>query len=53
MDVTDSTSVRDVVERVHAERGSLDVFVDLAGFTRDTRIDDMNDELWDQVLGVC
>lgn len=53
MDVTDSTSVRGVVERVHGEHGRLDVLVNLAGFTRDTRIADMTDELWDQVVDVC
>ncbi|MEO2109076.1 MAG: SDR family NAD(P)-dependent oxidoreductase [Actinomycetota bacterium] len=53
MDVTDRRSVHDVVERVHAEHGRLDVLVNLAGFTRDTRIDDMTDEQWDEVVDVC
>lgn len=53
MDVTDSTAVHGVVERLHDEHGRIDVLVNLAGFTRDTRIADMTDELWEQVVDVC
>ena len=49
-DVTQSSSVDEVVEAVVAKWGKLDIVVNNAGITRDTLIPRMSDEQWDDVI---
>lgn len=53
VDVTDYASVRELTASLHADRGRVDVLVNVAGFTRDIGVVEMTDELWAEVLDVC
>ncbi|HYD53511.1 MAG TPA: 3-oxoacyl-[acyl-carrier-protein] reductase, partial [Gemmatimonadaceae bacterium] len=49
-DVSDATSVIQLVERVEKDFGSLDILVNNAGLTRDNILLRLKDEDWDAVL---
>ena len=49
-DVSDASEAAQLVERVEAELGDIDVLVNNAGLTRDTLIARMSDEDWEAVL---
>jgi 3-oxoacyl-[acyl-carrier protein] reductase len=51
-DVTDATSVKNVVEKVVAEFGRIDILVNNAGITRDGLLLRMSEEDWDMVINV-
>ncbi len=51
-DVTDSGRVTEVVKEVTGKWGGLHILVNNAGITRDSLIMRMNDDQWDQVLGI-
>jgi len=51
-DVTDAGAVKDLVEGVIGDLGSLDVLVNNAGITRDALLPRMSDEDFDRVLRV-
>ena len=52
VDVTDRAKVAAMVESSVGAFGSLDIFVNVAGFGFNSRIVDMREEDWDLVLGV-
>jgi 3-oxoacyl-[acyl-carrier protein] reductase len=52
VDVTDSTAVNAVTERIKAESVRIDVLVNNAGITRDALIQKMTDADWDAVINV-
>jgi 3-oxoacyl-[acyl-carrier protein] reductase len=52
-DVTSSAEVDALVGRAQDRHGRLDVLVTAAGFARDARLADMDDERWRSVLDVC
>src|SRR5271157_2666937 len=52
VDVTDSSAVNAIVERIAAESGAIDVLVNNAGITRDALLAKMTDQDWDAVIGV-
>jgi 3-oxoacyl-[acyl-carrier protein] reductase len=52
MNVADSASVSDCVEKVQKERGSIDILVNNAGVTKDNLLIRMKEEDWDLVLNV-
>ena len=49
-DVTDETQVKDLVEKVEKELGTIDILVNNAGITRDTLLVRMKDEDFDAVI---
>ncbi len=49
-DVTDAAAVDELVKRVEADFGSLDVLVNNAGVTDDNLLVRLSDEAWDRVL---
>jgi 3-oxoacyl-[acyl-carrier protein] reductase len=49
-DVTDSTQVGELVERIMSEADRIDIVVNNAGITRDTLIPRMSDDEWDDVI---
>ena len=51
-DVTDRDDVNAMRERIHDEFGPLDVLVNNAGITKDTRFTEMTRDEWDQVMNV-
>lgn len=51
VDVTDSGSVAQAINRVNQEAGRIDVLVNNAGIVRDKRITNMLDADWDDVIG--
>jgi 3-oxoacyl-[acyl-carrier protein] reductase len=51
-DVTDRDEVDAMRERVHEEFGPVDVLVNNAGITQDTRFVNMSQEEWDSVIDV-
>jgi NAD(P)-dependent dehydrogenase (short-subunit alcohol dehydrogenase family) len=52
VDVTDRGRVASMVEETVAASGSLDIFVNVAGFGFNSRIVDMAEDDWDRVLDV-
>jgi 3-oxoacyl-[acyl-carrier protein] reductase len=52
VDVTSSSAVNAVVERIRAESGAVDVLVNNAGITRDAMIHKMTDADWEAVINV-
>ncbi len=52
VDVTSSSAVNAVVERIKNESGAVDVLVNNAGITRDAMIQKMTDQDWDAVVNV-
>jgi 3-oxoacyl-[acyl-carrier protein] reductase len=49
-DVTNSTAVNELVEKLAEAWGQLDIVVNNAGITKDTLIPRMSDEQWDEVI---
>lgn len=52
MNVADSASVSDCVEKVQKDRGTIDILVNNAGITRDNLLIRMKEEDWDMVLNI-
>lgn len=52
VDVTSSTAVNALIERIKAESGRVDVLVNNAGITRDALIQKMSDADWGAVINV-
>lgn len=52
VDVSDSTSVQAMVEKVVGHFGKVDVLINNAGITRDAMLRKMTDEDWHQVINV-
>jgi 3-oxoacyl-[acyl-carrier protein] reductase len=53
LDVADSAAVEDLVGRVVADHGRLDVLITSHGFPRDGKLLDMSDDAWSAVVDVC
>jgi 3-oxoacyl-[acyl-carrier protein] reductase len=53
LDVTDSAAVRDLVADIGSRHGRLDILLTSHGFPRDRRLEDMADDDWNEVIGVC
>ena len=53
LDVTDSAAVRDLVAGIGSRHGRLDILLTSHGFPRDRRLEDMADDDWNEVIGVC
>ena len=53
LDVTDAAAVRDLVAGIASCHGRLDILLTSHGFPRDRRLEDMTDDDWNQVIGVC
>ena len=53
VDVTDPAATRALVTDVVGRHGRLDVLVTSHGFPRDSRLLDMTDDEWADVIGVC
>jgi len=53
LDVTDAAAVRDLVAGIASRHGRLDILLTSHGFPRDRRLEDMTDDDWNQVIGVC
>jgi 3-oxoacyl-[acyl-carrier protein] reductase len=53
LDVTDSAAVRNLVADIGSRHGRLDILLTSHGFPRDRRLEDMTDDDWNQVIGVC
>lgn len=51
-DVTDSASVRGMVDKILDKLGKLDILINNAGITRDNLILRMSEEDWDKVIAV-
>ena len=51
-DVTDTAQVKDTLDTIQKEFGSVDILVNNAGITRDNLLVRMKDEEWDQVLAI-
>lgn len=52
LDVTDPEGIRDFMQKLLSEYGSIDVLVNNAGITRDAMLHKMSDEDWDVVIAV-
>ena len=52
LDVTDFEGCAELVRRVEAEHGALDILVNAAGITRDATLRNMDKAQWDLVLAV-
>jgi len=52
LDVTDADAVRDLVERVHAEHGRLDLMVNNAGIGMGGFVEELSVDHWDRVIDV-
>lgn len=53
LDVTDSAQVELTIASIAEERGRLDVLFTSHGFPKDSRLTDMSDAAWADVVGVC
>ena len=53
LDVTDTAAVRRCVADIESRYGRLDILLTSHGFPRDRRLQDMSDEEWNDVIGVC
>jgi len=53
LDVTDAAAVLDLVAGIASRHGRLDILLTSNGFPRDRRLEDMTDDDWNQVIGVC
>ncbi|MFP7721866.1 acetoacetyl-CoA reductase [Lysobacter sp. A3-1-A15] len=51
-DVGDFAACRAVIDRIEREHGTVDILVNAAGITRDTRLANMEQAQWDDVLRV-
>ena len=56
-DVANFEACQQAVERIHAERGKIEILVNNAGITRDATMGKLTRDMWDQVidtnLGAC
>ena len=52
MNVANSTSVTECVEKVQKDRGNIDILINNAGITKDNLLIRMKEEDWDAVLNV-
>ncbi len=52
VDLSDSAQAVELIERVAADLGSIDILVNAAATTRRGRIDELPDDVWDRVLAV-
>lgn len=52
LDVTDSAACTDLVRQVEDAHGAIDVLINAAGITRDTRLRNMERRQWDEVMSV-
>jgi 3-oxoacyl-[acyl-carrier protein] reductase len=53
LDVTDPAAVRDLIAGIASRYGRLDILLTSHGFPRDRRLEDMADDDWNEVIGVC
>jgi 3-oxoacyl-[acyl-carrier protein] reductase len=53
LDVTDSAAVSDLVADIGSRHGRLDILLTSHGFPRDRRLEEMADDDWNEVIGVC
>ncbi len=51
-DITDSDSVKQMIQRITEEFSAIDILINNAGITRDGYIMRMTDEQWDMVLNI-
>ena len=49
-DIADRNAVKENIEAIHAEFGTIDILVNNAGITRDNLLIRMSDEEWDNVI---
>ncbi|HEY5780285.1 MAG TPA: acetoacetyl-CoA reductase [Lysobacter sp.] len=52
LDITDSAACADLVRQMEDDHGAIDVLVNAAGITRDTRLRNMEQRQWDEVMSV-
>lgn len=52
VDIQDRAAVEDFVNQVKEKYGAIDVLVNNAGITRDSLIEKLSEEMWDEVINV-
>src|SRR5688572_17755073 len=52
LDITDSAACAGLVRQIEDDHGAIDVLVNAAGITRDTRLRNMEQRQWDEVMSV-
>ena len=53
VDLTDPGLVNEAVADIAQRQSRLDILINCAGFSRDAPVDEMTDEEWHAVIGVC